>query len=282
MTLQDKRCVFQLLKTHYARYTPSLVSRITGTSEKDLMEVYKTYAATGAKGKAGTIMYAMGWTQHTVGVQNIRTMCIIQSLLGNMGVAGGGVNALRGESNVQGSTDQGLLFHIVPGYLATPATNWPKLEDYLKRRPKSADPLSANWWQNEPKYMVSLLKTFFGEAATKENEFGYQLLPKLDAGMSYSWLDLFDVMLKGSIKGFFAWGMNPACSGANANKTREALAKLDWMVNVNLFDNETGSFWHGPGVDPAKIKTEVFMLPACVSVVTEGSNNNSGRWMQWR
>ena len=282
LTLQDKRCVFQLLKAHYARYTPDLVSKITGTPEKDLLEVYKAYAATGAKGKAGTIMYAMGWTQHTVGVQNIRAMSIIQTLLANMGVAGGGVNALRGESNVQGSTDHGLLFHILPGYIATPATNWPKLEDYLKRRPKSSDPLSANWWQNEPKYMVSLLKAYFGDAATADNEFGYPWMPKLDAGKAYSWLDLFDVMYNGDIKGFFAWGMNPACSGANANKTRAAMKNLDWMVNVNLFDNETGSFWRGPGMDPAKIKTEVFMLPACVSVEKEGSITNSGRWMQWR
>jgi formate dehydrogenase major subunit len=281
-SLQDPRCVFQLLKQHYSRYNTKLVSRITGTSEADLLEVYKAYAATGAKGKAGTIMYAMGWTQHTVGVQNIRAMTIIQLLLGNMGVAGGGVNALRGESNVQGSTDAGLLFHILPGYMATPATNWPTLADYLKRRAASADPLSANWWQNEPKYMVSLLKAYFGDKATKDNEFGYQWLPKAEAGKPYSWLDIFDAMYNGTIKGFFAWGQNPACSGANSNKTREAMAKLDWMVNVNLFDNETGSFWHGPGVNPAKVKTEVFMLPACVSVEKEGSITNSGRWMQWR
>jgi formate dehydrogenase major subunit len=281
-TLQDKRCVFQLLKQHYSRYNTKLVSSITGTPEADLLEVYKAYAATGAKGKAGTIMYAMGWTQHTVGVQNIRTMSIIQLLLANMGVAGGGVNALRGESNVQGSTDAALLFHIWPGYLASPSTAWPKLEDYLKRRAKSADPLSANWWQNEPKYMVSLLKAYFGDKATKDNEFGYPWMPKLEAGKPYSWLDLFEAMYNGSIKGFFAWGQNPACSSANSQKTRAAMAKLDWMVNVNLFDNETGSFWHGPGMDPAKVKTEVFMLPACVSVEKEGSVTNSGRWMQWR
>jgi formate dehydrogenase major subunit len=281
-TLQDPRCVFQLMKQHYSRYNTKLVSRITGTPEADLLQVYKAYAATGAKGKAGTIMYAMGWTQHTVGVQNIRTMTMIQLLLGNMGIAGGGVNALRGESNVQGSTDAGLLFHILPGYMATPATNWPTLADYLKRRAASADPVSANWWQNEPKYMVSLLKAYFGDTATRDNEFGYQWLPKCEAGKPYSWLDIFDAMYNGSIKGFFAWGQNPACSGANSNKTREAMAKLDWMVNVNLFDNETGSFWHGPGMNPAKVKTEVFMLPACVSVEKEGSLTNSGRWMQWR
>jgi formate dehydrogenase major subunit len=227
-------------------------------------------------------MYAMGWTQHTTGVQNIRTMAIIQLLLGNMGVAGGGVNALRGESNVQGSTDHCLLWHIWPGYLATPSTKWPQLADYLNRRPQSKDGLSANWWQNEPKYMVSLLKSFYGDKATKANQFGYQWMPKVDAGTAYSWLDLFDQMYKGSIKGFFAWGQNPACGGANAGKNRKAMANLDWMVNVNLFDNETGSFWQGPGMDPTKIKTEVFMLPASVSVEKEGSITNSGRWMQWR
>ena len=282
-SLKDKHCVFQLLKKHYARYDFKTVSRVTGTPEASLKQVYQTYAATGATGKAGTIMYAMGWTQHTHGTQNIRSMSIIQLLLGNMGVAGGGVNALRGESNVQGSTDHCLLYHIWPGYLATPSTQWPKLADYLARRPKSKDPLSANWWQNEPKYMVSTLKSFFGAAATAENDFGYNWVPKLDAGNgNYTWLDIFDAMHKGAIQGFFAWGQNPACSGANSNKTREAMGRLDWMVNVNIFDNETGSFWKGPGMKPAEIKTEVFFLPAAVSVEKEGSITNSGRWMQWR
>jgi formate dehydrogenase major subunit len=282
-SLENPRCVLQLLEQHYSRYDTKLVSEITGTPEADLNEVYKTYTATGATGKAGTIMYAMGWTQHTVGVQNIRTMAIIQLLLGNMGVAGGGVNALRGESNVQGSTDHCLLWHIWPGYLKTPRASNVSLEAYNKQwTPKSNDPLSANWWQNYPKYSVSLLKSFFGENATPGNDFGYDWLPKVDDGKAYSWLDLFDEMYRGTVSGFFAWGQNPACSGANAGKNRKAMANLDWMVNVNLFDNETGSFWRGPGMDPASIKTEVFMLPACVSVEKEGSITNSGRWMQWR
>jgi len=282
-SLDNPRCVLKLLEQHYSRYDTKLVSKITGTPEADLNEVYKTYAATGATGKAGTIMYAMGWTQHTVGVQNIRTMAIIQLLLGNMGVAGGGVNALRGESNVQGSTDHCLLWHIWPGYLKTPRASNVSLEAYNKQwTPKSNDPLSANWWQNYPKYSVSLLKSFFGENATPGNDFGYDWLPKVDDGKAYSWLDLFDEMYRGTVSGFFAWGQNPACSGANAGKNRKAMANLDWMVNVNLFDNETGSFWRGPGMDPASIKTEVFMLPACVSVEKEGSITNSGRWMQWR
>jgi formate dehydrogenase major subunit len=282
-TCQNPRCVLQLLKKHYSRYTPEQVSEITGTPLKDLMAVYETYAATGAKDKAGTIMYAMGWTQHTVGVQNIRTMSIIQLLLGNMGIAGGGVNALRGESNVQGSTDQALLFHILPGYLRAPLATQATLEAYnTTATPKTAEPLSANWLQNYPKYSVSLLKSFWGENATKENDFGYGWMPKLDVGQNCSWLNLFDAMYDGKIKGFFAWGQNPACSGANSHKTRKALAKLDWLVNVNIFDNETGSFWKGPGMDPKKIKTEVFMLPCAASMEKEGSISNSGRWVQWR
>jgi formate dehydrogenase major subunit len=282
-SLRNKRCVFQLLKKHFSRYNTKVVSEITGTPESDLLEVYRNYAATGTAGKSGTIMYAMGWTQHTVGVQNIRTMAMIQLLLGNMGVAGGGVNALRGESNVQGSTDHCLLWHIWPGYLKTPRASNVSLAAYNKKyTPKSSDPLSANWWQNYPKYSVSMLKSFFGDKATAANDFGYDWLPKVDDGKDYSWLSLFDEMYKGTFKGFFAWGQNPACSGANAGKNRKALAKLDWLVNVNIFDNETGSFWHGPGVDPAAIKTEVFLLPASVSVEKEGSITNSGRWMQWR
>ena len=206
-------------------------------------------------------MYAMGWTQHTVGVQNIRTMSIIQLLLGNMGIAGGGVNALRGESNVQGSTDQALLFHILPGYLPTPGASVTTLAEYNKKfTPTTSDPLSANWWQNRPKYMVSFLKSMYGDAAKPENEFAYSLLPKLEDGKSYSWLDMFDAMYRKQFTGFFAWGQNPACSGANAGNTRQALGTLDWMVTVNLFDNETSSFWKGPGVDTKNIKTEGFCL----------------------
>jgi len=283
LTLKDPRCVFQLMKKHYSRYTTKTVSAITGTPEADLKKIYETYAATGAVDKTGTIMYAMGWTQHTVGVQNIRMMAMIQLMLGNMGRPGGGVNALRGESNVQGSTDHCLLFHIWPGYLGTPKASLVTLADYnAKNTPKTNDPLSANWWQNKPKYMASFLKSMFGEAATKENDFGYSWMPKIDDGVTYSWLDIFDEMYKGNFKGFFAWGQNPACSGANSNKTRQALAKLDWMVNVNIFDNETASFWKGPGMNPDEIKTEVFFLPCHTSVEKEGSITNSGRWMQWR
>ena len=282
-TLQNPRCVMQLMKQHYSRYDLETVSTVTGTPKEDLLRVYEAYSKTGVPDKAGTIMYAMGWCQHTVGVQNIRTMSIIQLLLGNMGIAGGGVNALRGESNVQGSTDQGLLYHIWPGYNPTPSASLATLADYNKKyTPVSKDPLSANWWQNRPKYIASYLKTLFGDKAQPENDFCYAWMPKLEDGKAYSWLDLFDAMYRKEFTGFFSWGQNPACSGANSNKTREAMANLDWMVVVNLFDNETASFWKGPGMNPKKVKTEVFYLPCAASMEKEGSLANSGRWTQWR
>ncbi len=186
-TLKHKRSVFQLMKTHYKRYDLETVSTVTGTPKEDLLKVYKTYAASGAKGKAATIMYAMGWTQHTTGTQIIRAMAMIQLLLGNMGVAGGGVNALRGESNVQGSTDHCLLWHIWPGYLKTPRSSNTSLDVYNKKwTPGSKDPLSANWWQNYPKYSVSMHKSFFGKNATTANDFGYDWLPRVDDGKAYS------------------------------------------------------------------------------------------------
>lgn len=283
LTLKDPNCVLRLLRKQYARYTPDKVSDITGTPKETLLELYKLYASTGRPDKAGTEMYAMGWTQHTIGTQNIRAMSIIQLLLGNIGIAGGGINALRGESNVQGSTDQGLLFNNLTGYLPVPAATWVDLKTYIeKNTPKTKDPKSVNWWSNRGKYITSYLKAIYGSRATKENDFGYAWLPKLDEGMNCSWLMLFDQMLKGKFEGFFAWGQNPACSGSNAGKVRKAMAKLKWMVNVNLFDNETGSFWKGPGLNPADIQTEVFMLPACSSVEKEGSITNSSRLAQWR
>ncbi len=282
-TLKDPRCVFQLMKKHYSRYTPEMVSSITGTPKDVLLKVYETYASTGKPDRSGTSLYAMGWTQHTVGTQNIRAMVIVQLLLGNMGMAGGGVNALRGESNVQGSTDHGLLFHILPGYLPVPPANLADLNAYIEKfTPKTKDPASANWWGNRNKYIVSYLKAIYAAKATKNNDFGYHWLPKLDPGMNASWIMLFDNMARGKYKGFFAWGQNPACSGTNAGKVRKALSNLEWMVAVNLFDNETASFWKGPGVDPAKVKTEVFFLPAAASFEKEGSITNSGRMAQWR
>lgn len=282
-TLQNPRCVYQMLKKHYDRYTLDKVSSITGVPKDLLLKVYKDYGATGAKDKAGTECYALGWTHHTVGSQNIRTMSIIQLLLGNIGVAGGGINALRGEPNVQGSTDHAILYNLLPGYLKMPYASMDTLQKYVdKYTTKSSDPQSANWYQNYPKYTVSFLKALYAGKATAENDFGYSWLPKLEEGKPYSSMHTVDEMYAGKIKGYFAYGSNIAVSQPNTNKVRKGLAKLKWMVNVNIFDNETASFWKAPGVDPKKIDTEVFLLPAAATMEKEGSQSNSGRWVQWK
>jgi formate dehydrogenase major subunit len=259
------------------------VSSITGVSKENLLKVYKEYGATGAPDKAGTECYALGWTHHTTGSQIIRAMSIIQLLLGNMGVCGGGINALRGEPNVQGSTDHAILYNILPGYLKMPSGSLDTLTKYNEKyTSKSTDPQSANWYQNYPKYTVSFLKAMWGDEATPENDFGYSWLPKLDDGKHCSAMHTIDAMYAGKIKGFFAYGSNIAVSSPNSNKVRKGLQKLKWMVNVNLFDNETSSFWKGPGVDPKAVDTEVFLLPASASMEKAGSQSNSGRWVQWR
>jgi formate dehydrogenase major subunit len=283
MTLKDPNCVFQLMRKHFARYTPEMVNSITGAPVDTFLQICQTFAATGQVGKAGTILYAMGTTQHTYGAQNIRSYCILQLLLGNIGLAGGGINAMRGESNVQGSTDHCLLFHILPGYLKVPVNTDASLDRYLERAtPKSNDPKSANWWQHTPKYVVSLLKAWYGDAANKNNQFGFHYLPKIEAGKNYSHISLFEAMYSGVIKGLMCWGQNPAVGGPNANLERMAMDKLDWLVVTDIWQTETANFWKRPGVNPADIKTEVFLLPALNSFEKEGSVTNSGRWSQWR
>ncbi len=284
-TLQDPNCVFQLLKQQYARYDADTVCNTTGTDKEIFLKICETYAQTGAVGKSGTIMYAMGTTQHTHGTQNIRAYAILQLLLGNIGVAGGGINALRGESNVQGSTDHCLLFHNLPGYLQPPLATDTTLQDHLDRVTAgfaTSDPKSASWWLNYPKYYVSLLKSWYGDNATSENDFGYEWLPKLNPGTNYSHIALFEAMAAGTIKGLFCWGQNPAVGGPNSFAERQALHNLDWLVTVDLWETETCGFWQEPGLNPADIQTEVFSLPAAASYEKEGSIVNSGRWSQWR
>ncbi len=283
MTLKDPNCVFQIMKKHFARYTPEKVNEITGAPVDTFLQICQTFAYSGQVGKAGTILYAMGTTQHTYGAQNIRSYCILQLLLGNIGIAGGGINAMRGESNVQGSTDHCLLFHILPGYLKVPDNTDTSLGKYLERvTPTSNDPKSANWWQHTPKYVVSLFKAWYGEAATKDNEFGFHYLPKIEAGKNYSHISLFEAMYSGVIKGLMVWGQNPAVGGPNANLERMALEQLDWLVVADIWHTETANFWQRPGVNKADIKTEVFLLPALNSFEKEGSVTNSGRLSQWR
>ncbi len=281
-TLKDPNCVFQLLKKHYSRYTLDNVSDITGVPKDKIMKVYETYTATGAPDKAGTVMYALGWTQHTIGVQIIRTSAMVQLLLGNIGVAGGGINALRGEPNVQGSTDMAILWHILPGYHSVPKAGQDTLAEYLKvNTPVSHDPKSANWWQHRPKYVVSLLKSWFGDAATKENDYGYNWLPKCDPGEDYSYLFFYDRMYKKKIKGGFVFAHNPCQSVPNTHKVRKATDNLDWLVMGEIHHTETSDNWHRPGVDPKKIKTEVFLMPSTQRAEKDGSVTNSGRWMLW-
>jgi len=285
-TLQDPDCVWQLLKKQYARYDPDTVCNTTGTDKALYLKICETYARlSGPVGKSGTIMYAMGTTQSTHGTQNIRSYAILQLLLGNIGVAGGGINALRGESNVQGSTDHCLLFHILPGYLKPPVATEATLQNHLDGRAAAfatSDPKSASWWLNYPKYYVSLLKSWYGDNATAGNDFGYDWLPKLNPGTNYSHIALFEAMGRGDIKGLFCWGQNPAVGGPNAFAERAALQKLDWLVTVDLWETETCAFWQEPGIDPASIQTEVFVLPAACSYEKDGSISNSGRWSQWR
>ena len=283
MSLTHPRSVFQLLKKHYSRYTLEKVSSITGVSKENLLKVYEIYASTGVPDKAGTECYALGWTHHTTGSQNIRIMSIIQLLLGNMGIAGGGINALRGEPNVQGSTDHAILYNVLPGYLKMPSASLNTLDRYLKKyTPESKDPQAANYYSNYPKFLVSFLKSLWENKAMKENGFGYHWLPKMDDGKHYSTMHMFDRMYADKIKGLFVIGADPAVSTPNSNKVRKALQNLDWLVGENIFNNETYEFWRGPGVDPTKNKTECFLLPASASMEKEGSQSNSGRWVQWK
>ncbi len=280
-TLKAPNCVFQIVKRHFARYDVDTVCKITGTPKEPYLEACRAFVATGAPGKAGTILYAMGGTQSTHGTQNIRAYSILQLLLANMGVAGGGINALRGESNVQGSTDHGLLWNVLTGYLGVNTAGDTTLEKYNRRLiPRPNDAAAVNWWNNSPKYVVSLLKAWYGDKATAANEFCYQNLPK--AGRNHEHIATFEEMSQGGIKGFLVWGQNPAVGGPNSTLERQALEKLDWMVVSELWETETAAFWKRPGVNPESIKTEVFLLPACASFEKEGSVTNSGRWAQWR
>lgn len=280
-SLKDPNCVYQLMKKHFERYTPEKVSTITGCPVESFKKVAELYCSTHKPDKVATIMYAMGATQHTIGVQNIRAYSILQMLMGNMGLAGGGINALRGESNVQGSTDHGLLWHIVTGYLESPKAKDVNLETYIKSYvPKTNDPLSLNWNQHKPKYLVSMLKAWFGANAKKENDFCYDLLPKAHKPVPY--MTMFEDMYKGQHKGAIFMGTNPCVGGPNSNLIQKAVEKLDWMICADLWETDTSIFWKRPGANPASIKTEVFLLPMVSSVEKEGSVANSGRWTQWR
>src|SRR6185436_572866 len=297
-TLQDPRCVFQLLKTHVSRYTPDVVEKICGTPQAEFLKVAEVVTSTGNAERVGTVTYALGWTQHSTGVQMIRAAAILQLLLGNVGRPGGGVNAFRGHSNIQGATDTAGTFEILPGYLKTPtgprATLAQYYEDAVPTTLNKQAWATMNYWTNYPKFMVSLLKATYGDAATKPNEFGYEWLPKTDG--NYSWLYIFDDMYRGSAaraggqepgpEGFLTFGMNPVGLGPNSKKMVAALSKLKWMVVVENVETETAIFWKAPpeygGQTPDQIQTEVFLLPAASFAEKDGTFTNSARWLQWK
>jgi formate dehydrogenase-N alpha subunit len=277
-TLKHPRSVFQVMKKHYERYDVDTVTSVTGTAKEDYLKVCETFCSTGQVGKSGTIMYAMGTTQHTVGSQNVRAFGIIQLLLGNIGLPGGGINAMRGESNVQGSTDFALLYHILPGYVGMPTAK--EQHKTLAAYNENETP-AAGYWSNKPKFLVSMLKSWYGDHATKKNDFLYDYLPK--GNKNYSHINLFKAMYNGELEGAFLFGTNPVVGGPNAGKEKEALGNLKWLVAVDLWETESSAFWQKEaGSDPATIGTEVFFLPAASSYEKEGSVSNSSRWMQYR
>lgn len=283
-TLRHPRSVFQLLKAHFARYTPEMVERVCGSPKDKFLKVCEYIASTANGERSMTSMYALGWTQHSHGSQNIRSMAMIQLLCGNIGVPGGGVNALRGHSNVQGYTDIGILAHLVPGYLGMPRDNEPTLDAHLVARDfRPIQPDQTSYWQNYNKFYVSFLKAMYGSAATPANNFGYDWFPKIDK--VYDTLLQFDLMHQGKINGYICQGFNPLLSVPNKAKMKSALAKLKFLVSIDPLETETARFWENHGafndVNPADIQTEVFMLPSTCFAEDEGSLTNSSRTLLW-
>jgi formate dehydrogenase major subunit len=280
-TLQDPRCVFQIVKRHFARYTPELVEELCGVPRQQFLDVAEALCDNSGRERTSAICYAVGWTQHTVGVQYIRTAAILQLLLGNMGRPGGGIVALRGHASIQGSTDIPTLYNILPGYLPMPhAAIHRTLADYLE-----ANTAPAGFWGHADAYFVSLLKAWWGDAATAENDFCYDHLPLLTGDHS-SYRTIMD-MADGKVAGFFVIGENPAVGSANGRLHRLALAQLDWLVVRDLVEVETATFWKdapeiGTGeLETEQIGTEVFFLPAAAHTEKDGSFTQTQRLLQW-
>jgi len=280
-TLEHPRCVFQLLKTHYARYTPALAAQISGCSEEAFLRMAEIVCSTGSADRVGTIMYAVGWTMHTVGSQIIRTAAIFQLLLGNIGRPGGGINALRGHANVQGATDHAIVAGILPGYLKVPTPSQQSFEAHLDdSTPRPLVPDAVNYWGNYPKFYVSLMKAWFGDHATADNDYAYDYLAK-PAGDA-TWLSLWDEAHQGRLEGFIALGFNPLLAGPSVPRLLESMAKLKWKVVIDPFMMDSAEFWKAPGVNSAEVQTEVLYLPSSHWIERDGSFTNSGRWAQWK
>jgi formate dehydrogenase major subunit len=266
-SLDDPHCVFAHLKKFVSRYTLDVGERITGIPATQIQQIAETMA----KNRPGAILYALGMTQHTTGVQGIRAFTVLQLLLGNVGKPGSGVNALRGEPNVQGACDMGVLNNYMPGYLNYPAHTEPTLEEYTKRN-----------GTGDRKFLVNTLKAFYGDAATPENDFAYAWLPKRSAVKDYGTLAIFESALAGTMKMLWVVGQNPAVTTPNLNLTFEAMAKLETLVVQEIWETETATFWRRPGVDPKSISTEVVLLPASFFMEKNGTITNSGGLVQWR
>lgn len=276
-TLQDPNTVFQHIKRIYGEYSPEKVSEISGISVEDFTKLADIVCSTGTSGKSAMFAYAMGWTQHTKGVQNIRCSTLLQMLLGNIGVPGGGIAALRGHANVQGATDLAVLYHDLPGYLGQPTEGHKNLKDFLDKTTAK-----NSYWMNKPNFTVSLLKAWFGDAVTEANDYAFHYIPKMAGGTTYSHYDIFQAIFEGKVTGLLNFGQNPAVGSANANKIPAVMTKLKWLVCTDLFPNETSDFWQLEGQNPSEIETEVFLLPACGPYEKEGSFTNSHRLIQWK
>ena len=283
-SLAHPRCVYSLLKTHYSRYTPEIVERVCGTPKDKFLQVAELMASTSTPTRAMTILYALGWTQHSVGSQMIRCGAMLQLLLGNIGVAGGGMNALRGHSNIQGLTDLGLMSNLLPGYMTLPGEKEQDYDKYIAARAfKPLRPNQMSYWQNYGKFFVSFMKSWWGDAATADNHWGYDFLPKLDK--PYDMLQTFELMSQGKVNGYICQGFNPLASAPNKAKMDACLAQLKFLVIMDPLATETSEFWRNFGehnnVDSSKIQTEVFRLPTACFAEEDGSLVNSGRWLQW-
>ncbi|MEA2683427.1 MAG: formate dehydrogenase major subunit [Chloroflexota bacterium] len=276
-TLQHQRCVYQVLKRHFARYTPEMVERVCGTPRVDFEAVADAMVRNSGPERTTVVCYAVGWTQQSVGPQIIRTAGILQLLLGNIGRPGGGILALRGHASIQGSTDIPTLYDLLPGYIPQPLAGeeHKDLAAFLK-----AGTLPRGLWSSFPAYFISLLKAWYGPAATAENDFAYEHLPKRTG--DHSQQATFATMLEDRVKGYLVLGQNPAAGNTNARLVRGALEHLDWMVVRDLFETETASFWYrSPGVDPLRVKTEVILMPAAASAEKDGTFTNTQRLLQY-
>jgi len=280
-TLQHPRSVFQVLKRHFSRYTPEMVAEITGVPPEKFLRVCELVTANSGRERTTAFVYSLGWTQHTVGVQYIRTAAILQLLLGNMGRPGGGIMALRGHASIQGSTDIPTLFDLLPGYLVMPhAYGNETLDEYV-----AVETLPTGFWSYTRQYLVSLLKAWWGDAATADNDFCYDYVPRLTG--SHSTYETVLEQLNGVCTGYFLFGQNPAVGSANARMQRMGMANLDWLVVRDFSMIESATWWKdGPEIETgemrtADIRTEVFFLPAAAHTEKDGSFTNTQRMLQW-